>query len=317
MALLAHARHDAPALAKGALSALETRGVKEDAAQWRPHLASAAVFTALSAWSNETSDLAHKLKADSRLADALPSHFALLKLLTTQEIVPWPLPAPHHAALRAHEAFAVDPNTVGVTGGAGADLGAAAAAAAAADSGGASDGMAVDAPAAPAAAASAAAAAAAHMSASSVSAAAFPTSATSSFSALRPSGALASSIVLKEDEGAAQWWDVLHKRVVQHNLRVLAGAYSRCRFARLSELLGLDAPTTEAMVSELVSSGAVYAKMDRPAGIVVFEKPRAATAVLTDWARDLDEVLTLIDKTTHLIGKETLMAAAKAGVAAR
>ena len=42
MALLAHSRHDAPALAKGAFSVLETRGVKEDEAQWRPALASAA-----------------------------------------------------------------------------------------------------------------------------------------------------------------------------------------------------------------------------------------------------------------------------------
>jgi 26S proteasome regulatory subunit N5 len=132
---------------------------------------------------------------------------------------------------------------------------------------------------------------------------------------VRPSGALASTIVRKEDEPSAQGWEILRKRVVQHNLRVVAAAYSRCRFARLAALLGLDAPTTEAMVSELVSGGDIYAKMDRPAGVVVFEKPRPATAVLTDWARDLDEVLSLIDKTTHIISKEVLVAAAKAGAA--
>ena len=121
----------------------------------------------------------------------------------------------------------------------------------------------------------------------------------------------------KEDEPSAQWAEILRKRVVQHNLRVLAAAYSRCRFARLAELLGLDAPTTEAMVSELVSGGAIFAKMDRPAGIVVFERPRPATAVLTDWARDLDEVLSLIDKATHLISKEQLMAAARSGIVAK
>jgi len=314
MALLAHARHEAPALAKGAFSVLETRGVKEEAAQWRPALASAAVFTALSAWDHETADACHRLRADVRLADALPAHFALLKMLTTQELIPWPLPEPHGAALRAHEAFSIDPNTVGATGGAGADLGAAEAAAAAAEkpeAGGASAGMAVE-------AAAAASSASASASSAAAAAAAAPSSALAAAALqLRPSGALASSIVRKEDEPSAQWWAILHKRVVQHNLRVVAAAYSRCRFARLAELLGLDAPTTEAMVSELVSGGDIFAKMDRPAGVVVFEKPRPATAVLTDWARDLDEVLSLIDKTTHLIQKETLVHAARAGVAVR
>ena len=162
--------------------------------------------------------------------------------------------------------------------------------------------MAVDAALPAAVAAAAAPASSSSASSSSVSASA-SSSAALPESLLRLSGALASAIVRKEDEPSAQWAEILRKRVVQHNLRVLAAAYSRCRFARLAELLGLDAPTTEAMVSELVSAGAIFAKMDRPAGVVVFERPRPATAVLTDWARDLDEVLSLIDKTTHIIGK--------------
>ena len=133
---------------------------------------------------------------------------------------------------------------------------------------------------------------------------------------LRPAGTLASSIVLKEDEPRAQWWPMLHKRVVQHNVRVLASAYSRCRFPHLARMLGLDAPTTEAVVSELVSSGTIYAKMDRPQGLVVFARPRDAAEVLTAWARDLDEVLLLIDKTTHLVSKEVLTHSAKAKAAA-
>ena len=72
-----------------------------------------------------------------------------------------------------------------------------------------------------------------------------------------------------------------------------------------------DGATTEAMVSELVSAGAIYARMDRPAGLVVFARPRPATEVLTEWASDLDQVLSLVDKATHLINKELLVHAAK------
>jgi len=61
------------------------------------------------------------------------------------------------------------------------------------------------------------------------------------------------------------------------------------------------------MVSELVSSKSIYARMDRPLGIVVFERPRPATEVLSDWGHDLEEVLTLIEKTSHLIQKEYMV----------
>jgi hypothetical protein len=301
MALLSHARHDAPALARGAVAVMETRGVKEDAARWRPALASACVYAALSPWDNAASDLMHRLKADTRLAEELPSHLALLTMLTTDEVVPWPLPEPHASVLRAHEAFSIDTNAIGAPGAAGSEI---------RPSGGpsaAASGMAVDDGAAPPSAAAAASAPSAAAAAASSSSSGLPSTA----SALRPAGALVSSIVLKEDEARAQWWEILRKRVVQHNLRVVAKAYSRCRFARLAQLLGLDGATTEAMVSELVSAGAIYARMDRPAGLVVFARPRPATEVLTEWASDLDQVLSLVDKATHLINKELLVHAAK------
>ncbi len=113
--------------------------------------------------------------------------------------------------------------------------------------------------------------------------------------------------MLKEDEARSLWWPVFHKRIVQHNIRVAAGSYSRIRFDRLAQLLDLDAPTTEAMVSELVTSKSIWARIDRPAGIVVFERPRPATEVLSDWATDLDQVLNIVEKTTHLIQKELMV----------
>ncbi len=113
--------------------------------------------------------------------------------------------------------------------------------------------------------------------------------------------------MVKEDEPRSQWWPIFRKRIVQHNIRVIAGTYSRVRFERLADILGLDAPTTEALVSELVAAKSIYGRIDRPSGIVVFERPRPATEVLSDWAADLETVLSLVEKTSHLIQNEYMV----------
>ena len=88
---------------------------------------------------------------------------------------------------------------------------------------------------------------------------------------------------------------------------MLAKVYSRLSFARLCELLGLDAPTTEACLAELVSDKALYAKFDRPGGVVVFAGPRPSSDVLREWAADIDGVLGLLETTTHTIAKEAMV----------
>ena len=289
MALLSHSKHDAMELGKGAFSVLETRGIKDDPLKWQPALASACVYAALSYWDNHTNDFVHRLLNDTRLADSLPSHYALLKMLTTDEIIPWPLPEPHGSIIHSHEAFKLDPNRVGAPGGPGSEL-----SPGAANSTGAHDDTAMNID-------SASSSGVGNINAGGV---------LTNFG-LKPAGALISKVVLKEDEGRSMWWEILRKRVVQHNIRVIAKAYSRCTFSRLAQILSLDAPTTEAMVSELVSNGSIFAKIDRPAGIVVFARPRPATEVLSDWAADLNQVLTLLDNATHLISKEVTSHAAK------
>ena len=96
---------------------------------------------------------------------------------------------------------------------------------------------------------------------------------------------------------------------MQHNIRTLAKAYCRISFARLTELLGVDAPTAEMALSELASDKAVWAKIDRPAGVVVLQQPRPAAEVLTSWAHDINSVLGLVDKVTHLVQKDRMKAA--------
>mmetsp|Transcript_6489 Transcript_6489/g.8394 ORF Transcript_6489/g.8394 Transcript_6489/m.8394 type:complete len:459 (+) Transcript_6489:31-1407(+) len=103
------------------------------------------------------------------------------------------------------------------------------------------------------------------------------------------------------------WRLMTHTRTTQHNLRVAAKYYKQIRIARLSELLGLSAEETEVQLSALVSEGEILAKMDRPAGIVRFAPKVSAEETLTEWASDIGELLSLVERTCHLINKENMI----------
>ncbi|KAK4705132.1 26S proteasome regulatory subunit N5, partial [Phenoliferia sp. Uapishka_3] len=111
------------------------------------------------------------------------------------------------------------------------------------------------------------------------------------------------------DKGDSRW-EVLHGRVVEHNIRTVAKYYTRITISRLSTLLDLDAAKTEEFLSRLVVNKTVYARIDRPAGIVNFKAPRSGDAVLNDWSADVSKLMGLIEKSTHLIAKEHAVHAA-------
>ncbi|KAL8293413.1 hypothetical protein RQP46_000114 [Phenoliferia psychrophenolica] len=99
-------------------------------------------------------------------------------------------------------------------------------------------------------------------------------------------------------------WEVLHARVIEHNIRTIAQYYTRITTARLSTLLDLTPAKTEEFLSRLVVNKTVYARIDRPAGIVNFKAPRSGDAVLNDWSADVGKLMGLIEKSCHLIAKE-------------
>ncbi|KAL7948468.1 PCI domain-containing protein [Trichoderma barbatum] len=110
------------------------------------------------------------------------------------------------------------------------------------------------------------------------------------------------------DEKASQRWEDLRKRVIEHNVRVIAKYYTRIQMSRLTELLDLAEDETEKYISELVTSKTVYAKIDRPARIVSFAKPRDADDVLNEWSHNMKSLLGLLERIDHLITKEEMMA---------
>ncbi|EQC41159.1 hypothetical protein SDRG_01137 [Saprolegnia diclina VS20] len=103
------------------------------------------------------------------------------------------------------------------------------------------------------------------------------------------------------------WLEDLHTRTTEHNIRVVATHYQRIRLPHLASMLGLSEEVCEARISALVSSGSIYAKIDRPAKIVFFQKPQSPEELLTNWSSDISELLRLVETTCHLINKENMI----------
>jgi len=110
------------------------------------------------------------------------------------------------------------------------------------------------------------------------------------------------------DKKANKRWEDLRKRVIEHNVRVVAKYYTRIQVPRLTQLLDLTEDETEKYISELVTAKTVYAKIDRPARIVNFAKPRDADDVLNEWSGNMKSLLGLLERIDHLITKEEMMA---------
>ncbi|CAI5759824.1 unnamed protein product [Candida verbasci] len=111
----------------------------------------------------------------------------------------------------------------------------------------------------------------------------------------------------------------LQKRIIEHNLRVINKFYQVIKLERLSYLLQLSIEESEQYVSELVNKGMIVAKINRPQGIVKFDKfkhiegsdPRTSdnhiNALLNNWCYDIDKLLEEVDSIGHLINKEEMM----------
>ena len=107
-----------------------------------------------------------------------------------------------------------------------------------------------------------------------------------------------------EEKAAAERFDALRQRVIEHNVRVVAKYYTQIRMPRLCQLLDLDEEETERYLSQLVTDKTIYAKIDRPAGVVAFAKARSADEVLNEWSSE---------RIDHLITKEEMMARIQTG----
>ncbi|CDQ86323.1 unnamed protein product [Oncorhynchus mykiss] len=77
-------------------------------------------------------------------------------------------------------------------------------------------------------------------------------------------GSTATDVFNFSEEGEKRWKD-LKNRVVEHNIRIMAKYYTRITMKRMAGLLDL---------SNLVVNKTIYAKVDRLAGIINFQRPK-------------------------------------------
>lgn len=64
---------------------------------------------------------------------------------------------------------------------------------------------------------------------------------------------------------------------------------------------------SEAFLSNLVVNKTIFAKVDRLAGIINFQRPKDPNNLLNDWSQKLNSLMSLVNKTTHLIAKEEMI----------
>merc|ERR1712194_291353 len=106
--------------------------------------------------------------------------------------------------------------------------------------------------------------------------------------------------------------EVLRRRVIQHNLRVVSMYYSRIRTERLMSLLQLTQKEAETELAALVVDGTLYARIDRPEGTIVFGKGKNPEQEMNTWSERIDETLNLVQEAGHLISKEKMIQDARA-----
>jgi len=127
-------------------------------------------------------------------------------------------------------------------------------------------------------------------------------------------GSTATAVFARDEAGEKRWND-LKKRIVEHNIRIMAKYYTRIRLVRMSELLALSQSETEDSLSEMVVAGTVSAKTDRLEGIVDFsEADKDPLETLNEWSSNISSLMGHVMKTTHLINKEEMVHKAMAGI---
>ena len=100
----------------------------------------------------------------------------------------------------------------------------------------------------------------------------------------------------------------LLRQLVQHNVRVIEKYYSRIGLERLSQLVGVSVERAEAELGDMVVNNRISAKINRLAGIVVFQQRKKFTNEALDaWNYDLKTTLDKIEQTCHLINREKVV----------
>lgn len=105
--------------------------------------------------------------------------------------------------------------------------------------------------------------------------------------------------VFKDALRGGEWYKTLHTRVTEHNIRVIATHYDRIQLGHLANMIGLSEQDAEDSISQLVSNGSIYAKMNRPAKLISFRATQPPEQQLSAWSGTIDMYLFLCFSFTY------------------
>lgn len=106
-------------------------------------------------------------------------------------------------------------------------------------------------------------------------------------------------------------WGILQTRTIEHNIRVMSTYYKRVSHSRMAHMIGMGADETEEFLCEMVSAKLVFAKLNRPEGVIEFRQEKTTAQHLNQWSSGVNQVLSLLGTTCHLITKEQMVHKAK------
>lgn len=113
--------------------------------------------------------------------------------------------------------------------------------------------------------------------------------------------------VFNYSEAGEEMWRVLHRRITEHNIRVMSKHYTRISFDRMTHLLSLPLESAEEITSHLVVNKTIYARIDRSKGVVSFRKPLETHQYLSDWSHNIENLMGFVSKSVHLVNKEEMI----------
>lgn len=82
--------------------------------------------------------------------------------------------------------------------------------------------------------------------------------------------------------------------------------YTQLRYDRFIQLLNLSPDEAEKEISEMVCDKAIYARIDRPNGIISFRKNKTTNDILNNWSNNIGDIIKTLENTYHLIEKEEI-----------
>lgn len=114
--------------------------------------------------------------------------------------------------------------------------------------------------------------------------------------------------VFQETElpGGTQRLEILDDRVIQHDIMVANRFYTHVEMGRLAELINITTEKLEEEIASMVMDETIYARMDRPAGLVKFGKKKEPDVLLSEWARNIDGFLQCTEVCSRLAKKERI-----------